>query len=108
MAFKVEAFQNRYLPPGQGRVDAILSVTAGADAGAQRGASQLVVGFIIDKSGSMAGDRIEGVKRAVTQAIGMLDERAWFFVVTFDSGAQTLINAMQASSANKAKASRTL
>ena len=29
MAFRVEAFQNRHLGPGQQRVDAILTVTAG-------------------------------------------------------------------------------
>src|SRR5262252_10323828 len=108
MPFKIEAFQNRYLPPGQGRVDAILSVTAGADAGATQSSSQLVVGFIIDKSGSMAGDRIEGVKRAVIQAIGMLDERAWFFVVAFDSTAQVVVRETQASAANKAQATRVL
>jgi von Willebrand factor type A C-terminal domain/von Willebrand factor type A domain len=106
MAFKIEAFQNRYLPPGQARVDAILSVTAGDDAGAGPTASQLVVGFIIDKSGSMAGDRILGVKQAVAKAIGMLDERAWFFVVAFDSSAQIVVKEMQASVANKAQATR--
>jgi hypothetical protein len=108
MAFKIEAFQNRYVPPGQGRVDAILSVTAGSAAGAGTSASQLVVGFIIDKSGSMAGDRIEGVKRAVIQAIGMLEERAWFFVVAFDSTAQIVVREMQATAANKASATRTI
>jgi hypothetical protein len=35
MTFKIEAFQNRYLAPAQGRVDAILSVTAGEGAGAK-------------------------------------------------------------------------
>ena len=70
MAFKLEAFQNRFLSPGQSRVDAIVSVTAGADVGAVgRAASQLVVGFVIDKSGSMAGERLAGVKRAVAMAI---------------------------------------
>jgi hypothetical protein len=54
MSFKVDAFQNRFLSPGQTRVDAILQVTAPADAGAGGGA--LVLGFILDKSGSMGGD----------------------------------------------------
>lgn len=110
MAFKIEAFQNRFLPPAVRRVDAIVSVTAGADAVAAGGAqsSQLVVGFIIDKSGSMAGERIEGVKRAVSQAIFMLDERAWFFVVVFDSSAQVLIRETQASRASKEAAARAI
>jgi hypothetical protein len=106
MAFKIEAFQNRYLPPGQGRVDAILSVTASPDV--VSGGNQLVVGFIVDKSGSMAGDRIEGVKRAVWRAISMLDERVWFFVVAFDSSAQVVVREVQASAANKQAAGAAL
>ena len=107
MPFKIEAFQNRYLPAGRNRVDAIVSVTAGADVGSAK-TSQLAVGFIIDKSGSMAGDRMEGVKRAVTQAIMMLDERAWFFVVVFDSTAQVIVREAQASPANKQGAARAI
>jgi hypothetical protein len=99
MAFKIEAFQNRYLPPSQGRVDAILSVTASPDV--VSGGNQVVIGFIVDKSGSMSGDRIEGVKRAVWRAISMLDDRAWFFVVAFDSSAQVVVRESQANAANK-------
>jgi hypothetical protein len=108
MAFKIEAFQNRFLPAGRNRVDAIVSVTAGPGVGAKGPSSQLVVGFIIDKSGSMAGERIEGVKRAVTQAIAMLDERAWFFVVVFDSAAQVLVRETQASEGSKQAAARAI
>ena len=111
MAFKVEAFQNRFLAPGQTRVDAILSVAAEAgsaprDISASGG--KLVVGFIVDKSGSMAGERIEGVKRAVTQAIAMLDERAWFFVVAFDSAARIVMQEAQATPENKHVAAEAL
>ena len=109
MAFKLEAFQNRFLSPGQSRVDAIVSVTAGADVGAVgRAASQLVVGFVIDKSGSMAGERLAGVKRAVAKAIATLEERACFFVVAFDEAAHVVVPEMQASAANKESASRAL
>ncbi|HEY6463995.1 MAG TPA: hypothetical protein VIY73_27685, partial [Polyangiaceae bacterium] len=75
MAFKLEAFQNKHLAPGQRRVDAILTVTA--DAAVASGGAQLVVGFIVDKSGSMSVDRIEAVRRAVTAAIAMLPDMAW-------------------------------
>jgi uncharacterized protein with von Willebrand factor type A (vWA) domain len=110
MAFKIEAFQNRYLSPGQGRVDAILTVTASAVVvgDGARGAGPLVVGFIIDKSGSMAGERIDSVKRAVTQAIAMLPETALFFVVAFDSSSQVLMQALAATHANKEAASHAL
>jgi hypothetical protein len=107
MSFRIEAFQNRYLTPGSTRVDAILSVAAGADVQAGGGGS-LVVGFIIDKSGSMAGERIEAVKRAVSQAIGMLDPSAWFFVVAFDATAQIVVRESQASDANKSVAKQAL
>jgi hypothetical protein len=100
MPFKIEAFQNRYLPPGQTRVDAILQVTAPADAGSKSG-GQLVVGFIVDKSGSMNGERIEGVRNAVWRALSMLDERIWFFVVAFDSSSQVVVRESQATEANK-------
>jgi hypothetical protein len=90
MTFAIEAFQNRYLPPGKRRVDAILTVTAGP--GAQAGpAGPLVIGFIVDKSGSMSVDRIEAVRQAVTTAIGMLPPSCWFFVVAFDSVAQVVV-----------------
>ena len=82
MAFKLEAFQNKFLPPGKTRVDAILTVTAGA--ATQTAAGPLVIGFIVDKSGSMSVDRIDAVKRAVGTAIGLLPDTAWFFVVALD------------------------
>jgi uncharacterized protein with von Willebrand factor type A (vWA) domain len=106
MAFTIEAFQNRWLSPGQTRVDAILTVTAGADVSS--GGSALVVGFIVDKSGSMAGERLDAMKRAVAQAIDMLPDTAWFFVVVFDSSAQVMIPAMQATNANQLRATRVL
>ncbi len=106
MAFKIEAFQNKFLPLGQTRVDAILTVTAGADV--QMGGGQLVVGFIVDKSGSMAGERIESVKNAVARAIALLDTSAWFFVVAFDSSAQVIVRETQATPENKLAAGMAL
>src|SRR5579859_418893 len=103
MAFKLEAFQNKFLPPGKSRVDAILTVTA--DASVQSSAAgPLVIGFIIDKSGSMAVDRIKAVKHAVATGIAMLPPTAWFFVVAFDSDAQVVVNAVDASPMNRSGA----
>jgi hypothetical protein len=107
MPFKIESFQNRYIPPGQTRVDAILQVTAPADASAAKG-SQLVVGFIIDKSGSMGGDRINAVKGAVWRGISMLAADAWFFVVAFDSSSQVIVRETQATPQNKQAAGNAL
>ncbi|MGH7296020.1 MAG: VWA domain-containing protein [Polyangiaceae bacterium] len=90
MAFKIEAFQNKFLPPGKRRVDAIVTVTADQEA-QSRPAGRMVIGFIVDKSGSMSVDRIDAVKRAVETAVGMLPPRARFFVVAFDSVAQVVV-----------------
>ncbi len=106
MPFKVEAFQNRFLSPGQSRIDAILQVTAGPGTASKGG--PLVLGFIVDKSGSMNGTRIDSVKRAVWQAISMLDARSWFFVVVFDATAQLVVKGLQATDANKAAAGSAL
>lgn len=105
MAFQLEAFQNRYLPPGQRRVDAVLTVTAGGEVTT---APPLVVGFLIDKSGSMQGDRIHAVIDAVSKAIGLLDERAWFFVVGFDSTASVLVPEARATDDGKRAAAAAL
>jgi hypothetical protein len=103
MGFKIEAFQNRYLAPGTARVDAIVSVTADPNL---KAAGELVVGFIIDKSGSMAGGRIEGVHHAVAKAISMLEDRTWFFVVAFDGNAYVVVRETQANAESKAWAAR--
>lgn len=107
MGFTIEAFQNKFLSPGQTRVDGILTVTAPDDLEATAG-GPLVVGFIFDKSGSMAGERINSVRRAVTSAIALLDETAWFFVVAFDGGSTIVVPEMLASPQAKRDAAKAL
>jgi hypothetical protein len=102
MAFKIDAYQNKFLAPGKGRVDAIVTVTA--DAVTQSGSGPLVVGFIVDKSGSMAGERIESVKGAVNAALAVLPPTAWFFVVAFDSNSVVVVPESQATPENLASA----
>lgn len=108
MAFTLEAFQNRYLSAGQTRVDGIITVTAGEGSGLASVRSQRVVGFILDKSGSMEGERMTAVKAAVTRAIEMLDEEASFFVVAFDGASQIIAPLSKATPANKKQAATTL
>lgn len=87
--FTIEAFQNPYLGEGAGRVDAIVSVSAtGLE---QVAAPALLLGFIIDTSGSMQGQRIQAVRAAVEAAVDLLDERADFFVVAFANFARVVI-----------------
>jgi hypothetical protein len=103
MAFKLEAFQNRYLAPGQSRVDAILSVNveSGGAGGAGAAGRDLAIGFIVDKSGSMTGDRMDAAKRAVAQALHVLRPSAFFFVVAFDGRSQVIVPAVPATEENK-------
>lgn len=105
MGFKVEAFQNRHLAEGQGRVDAIVQVTADPNL---KASGELVIGFIIDKSGSMAGSRIESVTQAVVRALALLPPRAWFFVVAFDGNAYLIVRETQATADAKSYAASAL
>jgi hypothetical protein len=81
--FTIEAFQNPYLVDGADRVDAILTVTAATGAAMEASPADLVLGFILDTSGSMEGARIRAVRTAAESALRLLDERATFFVVAF-------------------------
>ena len=105
MNFKLEAFQNPYLSAGTKRVDAILTVTAEGDGGASPSASSGgVVGFILDTSGSMQGERIESVIHATRQAVQLLDAQTRFFIVGFADHSGLIFPLSQATPANKALA----
>ena len=104
MNFKLEAFQNPYLPVGTNRVDAILTVSAEADNATPTMRSGAVVGFILDTSGSMQGQRIDSVIYAMRQAILLLDEQTWFFIVGFADNAGLIFGLAPATPSNKALA----
>ena len=101
-AFTLEAYQNPYLADGADRVDAIVSVTAGV--GVTAAAPSLLLGFIIDTSGSMTGGRIEAVRGAVAAALSLLDEQSMFFVVGFANFARVIVPVGQATPQAKAVA----
>ena len=107
MSFKIEAFQNKHLAEGSSRVDAILSVSAEGTPSSTL-SHELVVGFIIDSSGSMTGARMTAVKSAVIRAIELLSEGVSFFVVAFHSTARVISAPGRATRANKDEAERVL
>jgi von Willebrand factor type A C-terminal domain/von Willebrand factor type A domain len=78
--FTVEVDQNRYLPAGVGRVDAIVTVTApeGALAPAPDEGLELI---ILDCSTSMSGDRISAARRAAAEAIAQVRDGVAFAVI---------------------------
>lgn len=99
MQFRLEDFLNSYLPAGTRRVDAIVTVTAEGDSTTVR--SQTVVGLILDKSGSMQGDRMNAVKHATRKMIELLDESVYFFVIAFADQAVSVFPLAQATPENK-------
>ena len=106
MAFTMEKFQNQYLPVEGRRADAILRVTAGDEAGTQQ--QDRVFGFIIDQSGSMAGERIRSVTQAASQAVNLLDASSTFFIVTFNTDGHVLCAPARATPEQKQQAANQL
>ncbi len=108
--FHIEGFFNPYLSSGQTRLDAVLTITSDAQAAATApGASgRRVLGFVLDVSGSMNGEKLAQAKLAARRGIDMLSEDMYFFVVTFSGEAKVLVAACQATAANKVLAHRAL
>ncbi len=56
-------------------------------------ASPLNISFVLDKSGSMSGEKIENAKKAVFEAIRNLNRNDIFSVVAYDDNVDTIIPA---------------
>jgi hypothetical protein len=78
--FTVDVDQNRYLPAGGSRVDAIATITASGDGGPATPASVLEI-IIIDCSTSMTGSKIRAARQATAAAIAQLRDGVSFAVV---------------------------
>lgn len=57
--------------------------------------------FVIDRSGSMAGQKLELAKRAVVDAIGRLDEGDRFTVVAYDDDVQVVVESTRATGTDR-------
>ena len=83
--FAAQVFQNEYLPEGAGTVDAVITVTAAADAAGAAGApTEAVEVLILDRSGSMneeGGSKIRAARQAACAAIDQLRDGVWFAVL---------------------------
>ena len=105
--FKSKVSQNPYLAAGATTIHAIITVSTEAGEGAapapQTGTS-LVMGFVIDCSGSMDGEKIQSAKSAVKAAISLLPEHAQFFVIAGDNATEVVSPLRYATPENKAKA----
>jgi uncharacterized protein YegL len=101
--FRIQGFFNPYLASGQSRLDAVLTITSQAEA-APTNSGRKVVGFVLDVSGSMTGEKLVQAKLAARRGIDMLSEDMWFFVVSFSGSADVIVRACQATPVNKANA----
>lgn len=88
-AFALEAFQNPHLAEGADRVDAIVTVTAHPSAAAA--ARPLLLGIVVDRSRSMAGERLTAATAAVEAALDLLEPPAAFFLVAFSHEAEVVV-----------------
>ena len=110
-AFSAKIFQNQFLPQGADEVHAIVNVSSVAAAGEAGGGvparARLVLGILIDCSGSMGehgGERIHHAKSAVRHLIRLLREDCSFFIVAGSDEATLLCPLMDADAAGKQRA----
>ena len=107
-SFSLESFQNPYLSEGADRLDAIVTVTASEDVTAAAPTPPLLLGFIIDTSGSMEGDRINAVRGAVETAVQLLAPKDRFFIVAFANYGRVVVPTTTASDQAKVGAMRAI
>jgi uncharacterized protein YegL len=100
--FDVSAYQNPYLKTGTTNMQAVLSINVNADTSSQP--VPLALGIVIDRSGSMEGQKIEAAKDAAIRVIQAADESTAFMVVTFNETSQVIVPPMAATSDNKNRA----
>lgn len=101
--FDVTAYQNPYLREGDTRLQAVLSINLNADVQATKPVP-LALAIIIDRSGSMEGQKIEAAKDAAIRVIQAADESTAFMVVTFNEIASVIVPPSAATPDNKARA----
>lgn len=104
--FKSKVSQNPYLAAGASTIHAIITVSTDGDESipAAYAGNSLVMGFMIDCSGSMNGEKIQSAKAAVKAAITLLPEEAQFFIVAGDNLTDIVVPLCYATNKNKTDA----
>lgn len=102
--FRIESFFNPHLAAGQTRLDAILTIQSDSSVVPAAQSDRKIVGFVLDISGSMRGEKLAQAKLAARCGIDMLTEDMWFFVIAFSGTAQVVVQACQATASHKAAA----
>jgi Ca-activated chloride channel family protein len=78
--------------PGEGHFLLLLSPSSSV---AEADAAPKDIVFVVDRSGSMAGEKIEQARQALQFILGQLDERDRFAIVSFDDRIETQAEALQ-------------
>src|SRR6478672_1939597 len=104
--FKVEVFQNQYLPQGAKEVHAIMTVKVEGSEGVTTttGSSGKLFGIICDISGSMGGPKIRAAKEAMIKVVNLLPTDAFFFIIAGANNAHLVLPVVNATPENKAQA----
>ncbi len=109
-SFQAQVFQNTYLPQGSETVHAVVTVTASRDAESLVETSSnapIVVGLLIDCSGSMGedgGKRLEQAKNGVRAALELIRNDCYFFVIAGWDEVEIVTPLCQATVEHKLKA----
>ena len=74
----------------------LVEVTAPPTSG-RRERAPVNLAFVLDRSGSMSGTKLELAKRAVEEALARLDDRDRFSIVTYDDVVDTIVEGTPAS-----------
>jgi Ca-activated chloride channel family protein len=105
----LEVYADRLLVREQGGSRRHLLVTLQAPAAPRRaGRLPVNLGLVLDRSGSMAGDKLEMARRAAVQAVQSLSERDRVAVVTYDDSVETVVPSTPATAAARQEATATL
>ena len=102
--FEVAAYQNPYLRTGATNMQAVVSLSLEDASAGSASSMPLALGIIIDRSGSMEGQKIEAAKDAAIRVVQSADPATAFMVVTFNETSNIIVPPTSATSENKARA----
>jgi len=88
----------RLIRPNHRSVRFVLAEVTAPPATKIRERAPVNLAFVLDRSGSMSGPKIELAKRAIEEAIGRLDDRDRFSVVVYDDQIDVVVESTPASS----------
>jgi Ca-activated chloride channel family protein len=104
--FTFTAHVNEYLRVGQNTTQAVLSVKV--DDTLPGAPAPLALGIVLDRSGSMGGEKMAAAREGAIQVIQALDENIVFMLVTFNHEVRVVYGPAQGTADHKQKAIRSL